>query len=134
MDELTGGCACGAVRYGTATPSLMMNCHCRDCQKASGAACAALVIVPRQSTTIRGELRFHEVQGESGHPVRRGFCPICGSQVAAEIGALPDVIAIQAGSLDDPSEYKPSMEIWTTSAQPWIQMLGETEKRPHGLR
>ena len=41
---LTGGCACGAIRYVcTAEPLLALNCHCRACQRASGSAFAAIV-------------------------------------------------------------------------------------------
>ena len=44
--KLSGGCACGAIRYEwAADPLIMMNCHCRDCQKASGSAYAAIVVV-----------------------------------------------------------------------------------------
>lgn len=33
----TGGCVCGAVRYGcTAEPVMMFKCHCRDCQRVTG--------------------------------------------------------------------------------------------------
>ena len=33
-----GGCACGAIRYECAgAPRYMGNCHCRDCQQATGA-------------------------------------------------------------------------------------------------
>jgi hypothetical protein len=32
--KLSGGCVCGAIRYECdADPVIMMNCHCRDCQK-----------------------------------------------------------------------------------------------------
>jgi hypothetical protein len=38
----TGGCACGAVRYECAAePFMALNCHCRDCQRASGSAYAS---------------------------------------------------------------------------------------------
>ncbi len=32
---------------------------------------------------------------------------------------FPDIIFIVVSSLDDPSEFKPQQEIWTSSAQPW---------------
>jgi len=46
--KLSGGCACGAIRYETdADPVVMLNCHCSDCRKASGSAYAAIVVVPK---------------------------------------------------------------------------------------
>src|SRR6201981_3573825 len=45
LQNFSGGCACGAVHYETTVdPVLMLNCHCRDCQQASGSAYAPLVI------------------------------------------------------------------------------------------
>ena len=57
--KLSGGCACSAIRYECdADPVIMMNCHCRDCQKASGSAYAAIVVVPKGAVKIRGEPRL----------------------------------------------------------------------------
>ena len=42
----SGGCACGAIRYSCASkPRYMGNCHCRDCQQATGGAFFAAVVV-----------------------------------------------------------------------------------------
>jgi hypothetical protein len=111
----------------------MLNCHCRNCQKATGSAYAAIMVVPRDAVRISGELRYHKMVGNSGKAVERGFCPICGSPVAATLERLPEVLGLQAGSLDEPSRYKPMMDIFTDSAQPWDCMSPETEKRPQGF-
>jgi hypothetical protein len=48
-----GGCACGAIRYECAAePIVMFNCHCRDCQRASGGPYSAVVYVPAKAFKI----------------------------------------------------------------------------------
>lgn len=59
----SGGCACGAVRYEAGASVLMMNCHCRDCQRASGSGYAPFVVVPKASFEFSGELQFYESAG-----------------------------------------------------------------------
>ena len=57
--EFTGGCMCGAVRYECADdPIAMGNCHCRDCQRATGSAFAAAVLVPVSAVRISGEVKY----------------------------------------------------------------------------
>jgi len=130
---LHGGCACGAVRYeASAAPLLMLNCHCRHCQQAGGSAYAATLVLPASSVQVTGEVRYFRREGEHG-AVERGFCPVCGSPVILKLERLADMIAIHAASLDDPSSYKPAMDIFTASAQPWDVMHPDLPKRPHGL-
>jgi hypothetical protein len=114
-----GGCLCGAIRYECAAePVLMANCHCRDCQQATGTAYAAGVLVPRDSVTIIGEVKYYDVVGDSGAMISRGFCPNCGSRLFGK-RASSDLISVMAGSLDDPSWFRPAMDLYATSAQPW---------------
>lgn len=128
---ITGGCACGAVRYTvSAEPLMMLNCHCRDCQRATGSAFAPVMVVPRNALQMTGELRYYKVTGESGGTVDRGFCPVCGSRIAGNLGRYPEIVGILAGSLDDPSRHKPSMDIFTASAHPWDHMAPGTQKFP----
>ena len=59
--EIKGGCLCGAVRYtAEADPTSATVCHCRDCQKFTGSAFAALVRVPKEALTIEGRRRQRE--------------------------------------------------------------------------
>jgi len=111
----TGGCMCGAVRYECGTdPIAMGNCHCRDCQRATGSAFAAAVLVPVSAVKITGEVKYYEVIGDSGGIVRRGFCPNCGARLFGQSAASAGGISIMAGTLDDSSWFMPKR----TSTQP----------------
>ncbi len=119
--SFTGGCACGAIRYAcSAAPLAMLNCHCRDCQRASGGGSSSVIAVPAAAFTLcKGEPRWWSVKGEAGHAARRGFCPECGSPVLAGSSRMPEVVVLKAATLDDPGWFRPMADIWTASAQPW---------------
>ena len=126
---LTGGCACGAVRYEcTAEPLIMLNCHCRDCQQASGGPYVAGIIVPPEAFRLtKGELRYFTVDSPPGGKHTRGFCAECGSRVVGVIGN-DSPTGICAASLDDPSIFKPRMDIYVSDAQPWTHFDPKLKK------
>ncbi len=127
----SGGCACGKIRYEcSAEPLLSLNCHCRDCQKASGGAYVSVLAVPKDALKITGEPKYYDKKADSGHTISRGFCPECGSPLFTKLAARPDMMGIKAASLDDPSWFKPAMDIYTASAQPWDYMNPELPKVP----
>jgi hypothetical protein len=128
-----GGCACGAVRYEcSAAPVTMVNCHCRDCQRAGGAGFSPTAVVPAESfRLLRGEPKRYSVTAESGHTAHRAFCGACGAPLFASSSARQDFIGIRAGSLDDPSWFRPQAEVWTASAQPWDYLSADV---PHFVR
>jgi hypothetical protein len=133
MAGITGGCACGAVRYqSSADPTFFLNCHCRDCQRATGSAYAAIVVVPRSALTITGEPRYYSRIADNGHDIERGFCPQCGSPLFVKPARLPDNIAVLAASLDDPTVHRPTIDIFAASAQPWDCMNPDLKKMPKG--
>ncbi len=128
---LTGGCTCGAVRYECAAESVMaFNCHCRDCQRATGGPYVPAVVIPRSALKVTGEVRYFGVRGESGQLLNRGFCPICGSRLFGMPDFKPELMVITAGTLDDPSRHKPMMDIYAESAQPWDYMDPHLPKVP----
>jgi hypothetical protein len=121
--KIVGGCHCGQVRYTCdAAPVVAVNCHCTDCQKTSGAPFVSGVIVPVEAIKVEGEVRWFENPADSGHRARRGFCPNCGTQLFTESTSGNPYRGIRAASLDDPSWFKPALDMFTKSAQPWVQM------------
>jgi hypothetical protein len=124
--RLAGGCACGAITFECdVEPIIMLNCHCRNCQRASGSAFAPVVFVPKTGIGLLGKPRYYGRVGDAGKSVERGFCPSCGSQVTMKMERFPDALGLQAGCLDDPSMYKPSMDIFIAVQRrgiTWIPM------------
>ena len=126
MPMITGGCLCGAVRYtAEADPTIATVCHCRDCQKFSGSAFAALVLVSKEKLALNGTLKTFSSIGGSGNPILRHFCPECGSSIAEEPGMRPGMIILNVGTFDDPSIARPGPEIFRGDALPWIEVHGE---------
>jgi hypothetical protein len=98
----------------------MVNCHCRDCQVASGSAFSATVIMSRSAVRItKGEPAHFERIAESGNTARRSYCAACGTPLFASSSGGAERIGVKASSLDDPSWYEPEANVWLESAQPW---------------
>jgi hypothetical protein len=129
--ELTGQCLCGAISYTCTTePVFAGNCHCTDCKRSSGGAYAPTIFFPQQSVSISGDAKYYASAGGSGKMVNRGFCPTCGSQLFGKPEGMPDMIAIRAGTLDDPSQYKPQIDLYTSHCTDWDVMDESLPKFP----
>jgi hypothetical protein len=129
--RIEGGCLCGKVRYSAeAEPVFVGVCHCKNCQKGTGTAFASVVGLPKPVLTVQGALKTYADRGDSGKALYRRFCPECGSSVMDEAEAMPNVVMIMTGTLDDASWVKPAMEIYCDSAQPWVSLGGERQRFP----
>jgi hypothetical protein len=115
-----GGCRCGAIRYEiTAEAMFGGQCQCRDCQHETGGGHTSFMAFPAGAVKLTGTPRFYEAPVDSGNIVRRGFCPTCGSPVVSATSGLPGVTTISAGSLDDPSVFRPQFVCYTSRGHAW---------------
>ena len=109
MDQFTGGCLCGKVRFvATGRPYRVGLCHCLDCRKHHGALFHASAVFPEDAVAIEGET--HEYQG-------RHFCPACGSSVFSRSG---DETEVNLGSLDETDQFMPTYELFTSRRESWL--------------
>ena len=133
-DQHQGGCHCGAVRYSfSEAPEFTFYCHCADCQKTTGSPFSIELMLKDEGFVTTGTLGSYVVQGDSGKPVTRWFCPTCGSGVYLECAADPGYVFVKVGSLDDAGWVEPQMHIFTATKQPWLKLadgLPSCEKAP----
>ena len=68
-----GGCFCGAIRYECSSePLFMINCHCRDCQRMSGSAYAAILSMPKGAfALVKGKPEVYTATADAGSTVSR---------------------------------------------------------------
>lgn len=69
---------------------------------------ALVVVVPKDKLSVNGPLKKWEGKGSSGKSVWRWFCEVCGSPIAHDPDAAPEIIALKGGTLD--SEIKKTLK------------------------
>ena len=122
-EKVTGGCFCGAVRYeAQAYLSDAYYCHCRICQKTSGApAEVGVLIKPGTLRFAKGEPKYYP----TSHFAERGFCPNCGSRLVWRplLAELPEGwLNVSVGSLDHPEKAMPTSHLCVESQLPWYEI------------
>ncbi len=122
---ITGGCLCGAVRYEIDQPELgTMYCHCRMCQRFSGApVIAGTTFVSEALRFTHGEPKIYR----SSEIAERGFCADCGSALfyRGVIGRWTHWILMFTASLDKPEGVVPTYHLGVESAMPWHEVLDD---------
>uniref|UniRef100_B0T247 Glutathione-dependent formaldehyde-activating GFA n=1 Tax=Caulobacter sp. (strain K31) TaxID=366602 RepID=B0T247_CAUSK len=124
MDEegklYTGGCLCGALRYeARGEPLFMGHCYCADCRKASGSGFIPFMAFSADGLTFSAPTRTFVCTSARGGDAVRNSCPVCASLVFGGPVGETDSHTIYAGSLDDPSAFRPTVAIFTKGRPDW---------------
>ncbi len=128
MSGRTGACLCGQVRFRlSAEPVVSRICWCRDCQHIAGNG-TANVIFPSSAIEVSGSTSEYASTADSGHRVRRRFCPRCGCHLFADSTGRPGFTVVRLGTMDDPSAIRPVANIWSASAPDWACLDASLER------
>ena len=120
---LEGGCDCRHVRYRLETRPLFVHCcHCRWCQRETGASFALNAMIEADRVTLlAGEPEIVDTPSASGKGQKIARCPRCRIALWSNYaGAGPVVRFVRVGTLDDPDRLPPDIHIFTASKQPWV--------------
>ena len=120
-----GGCACRFVRYRMMSAPLIVHCcHCRWCQRETGASFALNALVESDRVELlHGEVDVVATPSESGKGQKIVRCPRCRVAVWSHYAGAGDAVSfIRVGTLDEPDRLPPDVHIFTASKQPWVAL------------
>ena len=118
-----GGCTCREIRYRLLDAPLFVHCcHCRWCQRETGASFALNAMIEAERVELRhGAVDRVLTPSESGHGQRIARCPSCRIAVWSHYaGGGPLLSFVRVGTLDEPDRLPPDIHIFTASRQPWV--------------
>jgi hypothetical protein len=120
---LEGHCTCGAVRYQMLNKPLFVHCcHCRWCQRESGASFALNAMIEADRIEVlAGTPEIVNTPSNSGKGQKISRCPTCKVALWSNYaGAGDSVRFVRVGTLDQPDQLPPDIHIFTASKQPWV--------------
>jgi hypothetical protein len=105
MEARHGGCICGELRFEVNAPPLRVTiCHCRWCQRATGAAYMVEPVFDLAALRVTHGMAAvygHRSTG-SGQMVHVHFCARCGTKLYLTFERFPGAAGVYAGSFDEP--------------------------------
>jgi hypothetical protein len=120
---IEGGCTCRAARYQmTSAPLFVHCCHCRWCQRETGAAFALNAMIEADRVIVlKGEPEVVATPSNSGKGQKIIRCPSCRIALWSNYAGAGDLVRfVRVGTLDDPDRLPPDIHIFTASKQPWV--------------
>jgi hypothetical protein len=126
-----GGCLCGALQFeSSAEPVDSGYCHCRLCQRSTGAPVLAYVSFPVASFRYIAGAPAIYPSSERG---AREFCAKCGTQIAFRASVNTTTVDVNVGALDRAGDFPPRKHIYCASAVPWLTLYDKLPRYDEGV-
>ena len=126
-DRISGGCACGRVRYeATIHDHDAYLCHCRMCQRATGSISIAFKNVKQSEIDWERQPEWFDSSPIADRP----YCRECGTSLGFRFKDGSDLMDLTVASFDDPSPFVPKHHFGTESMhRAWLNTEGLKEIR-----
>lgn len=116
----TGGCLCGALRFeARGVPRFIVNCHCGDCRKATGAAFSTWVGYDSSDVSWIGQRSIWK----SSPDVQRGFCASCGTPLSYSGKQWIAETHLLIGVFDERADLAPTADAYAKEKLEWVGLI-----------
>lgn len=130
MVQTRGQCLCGNVSFEiNGTPVGQAQCHCKTCQRISGAGHTNNAFFKKADVTITGDTKFTPYETINGSTRNLHFCGTCGSQLFTKKSEPTSVIGIHVGTLDDNSWFTPEVAYFSKDRPAWDCISAGVEQK-----
>ena len=106
----------------TSKPIFVHCCHCRWCQRETGASFALNALIEADRVVVLcGSPEMVDTASNSGKGQKIVRCPTCRIALWSNYGGAGDKVRfVRVGTLDEPDRFPPDIHIFTMSKQPWV--------------
>jgi hypothetical protein len=112
----------------TDRPLFVHCCHCRWCQRETGASFALNALIEADRVVVMsGTPEIVATPSNSGKGQKISRCPQCRIALWSNYAGAGDAVRfIRVGTLDEPDRLPPDIHIYTVSKQPWVILPAQT--------
>jgi hypothetical protein len=131
--QRTATCHRGSLQITvTGEPEWVNLCHCKACQRRTGAVVHCGAYFSAAGVTIAGASKTYTRPADSGYEIRFHFCPECGSNVYWQASGFPRHCGVAVGAFADPTFLPPSFSVWEESMHRWLRLMPGIERFARG--
>ena len=124
--KIDGSCLCGHLSFeADIDPGMVAICHCTDCQSCSGAYRGAVIVDVKDFRLLSGTPSVYVKTAARGGRRALSFCPGCGTSLHGANVEDPKTYSLRLGMVRQRDQLPPKMQLWCSSAQPWVFDLNE---------
>jgi hypothetical protein len=118
----TGRCLCGGITFEYTGPlGPIALCHCSQCRRAHGSAFSASSPIQKvRFQFLSGEDLITEYESRPGK--YRAFCSQCGSQLYSRVDAIPGILRLRVGVINEPLGKPPAQHTYVGSKSDWFEI------------
>ena len=91
-----------------------------------------MCIFRQDEVHLSGDLSSYEYRTPNGDNMVNHFCPVCATIVCRTPSAMPGMVCIPLGLLDEAEDLKPDVEVWTAEKLPWLIAEGAVDSATEG--
>jgi len=131
--ERVAECHCGALKaIASGEPEYVYVCHCKACQRRTGAVVHSGSRWRKTQVRIEGENKIYARMADSGFEIRFHFCPNCGTSLYWESDRNPLTCGIAGGAFDDADLPPPTSSVFEEDMPAWLGLPTVSEHHPQG--
>ncbi len=108
-------------------------CHCRDCQRRTGALAGSGALFEKAQETLEGDRKVFEREAQEGRKLRFYFCPHCGTSLYWEGDFRSEWCVVAVGAFADPNFPQATASIYEESKHAWVQLPDGIKRLQRGF-